>query len=356
MAVVDQLFFRVIDRGGETVANGLAEALEKRGNTVRCLGFFRDRADHAPVTGEWTILAPGHSSARTVIPAMIALAKRLRSSRPDAVVAHTQVSALLGLPLAMLFGVKRRVSVHHQPHGRDLGWPFYVSDAIAGSLGIYTDVVLVSHLSRDAVDRFPARYRRRVTLIPNEVPPPMLPDRAAARATLGLNQDDTVFCFLGAVTTRKGADVAARAVADAGAGVLLVAGRPGDASETVEALAAETGGRIKALGHLTKAEVGEVLAASDGLLFPTEAENRSLTLLEALSAGLAVVASDIRGNRDVLTDGQGRLIAPGDQSAWTAAVLDLLNPVTMAEAKATSGRVGLYDQMVDQYEAVLDGR
>ncbi|MEM7274405.1 MAG: glycosyltransferase family 4 protein, partial [Actinomycetota bacterium] len=308
MAVIDQLFFRVIDRGGESVAAALEDALEARGHEVDCLGFFRDRDDAAPVTADWTILAPTQHSARAAGSAMVALARRFRRRRPDVVAAHTQVSSLLGLTLAWLFRVPRRISIHHQPHKRDLGWPFWVSDAVAGTLGIYTDVILVSHLSRDAVARFPARYRRRVRLVPNEVPMPALPDRAAARATLGLEPDDVVFCFLGAVEARKGAAVAARAVAASGRGVLLLAGRPGDESDDVATIGAATGGRIRPLGHLTRDEVAGVLAASDALVFPTRAENRSLTLLEGLSAGLAVIASDIRGNRDVLAPGEGSLV------------------------------------------------
>lgn len=355
MAIVDQLFFRVIDRGGESVAAGLQDALTERGHDVTCLGFFRDRDDPAPVTASWTILAPGEHSAKAAGRAVLALVRRMIRRRPDVVMAHTQVSSLLGLSLAWLFRVPRRVAIHHQPHGRDLGWPFWASDAVAGTLGIYTDVVLVSHLSLDAVERFPARYRDRVRLIPNEVPLPPLPDREEARAAFGLDADTPVFCFLGAVEERKGAAVAARAVAATGSAVLLLAGRPGDQSDDVAVIGAATDGRIRPLGHLTRAEVGQVLAASDALIFPTRAENRSLTLLEGLSAGLAVVASDIRGNRDVLSAGEGTLVAPDDQPGWDAAVAALLDPQRLADAKAASGRSGRYTAMVDAYEATMSG-
>lgn len=353
--IVDQLFFRVIDRGGESVASSLQDALEARGHDVTCLGFFHDRDDAAPVTASWTILAPGRHSAKAVGVALVALVKRFRRRRPDVVMAHTQVSSLLSLTLAWMLRIPRRVAIHHQPHGRDLGWPFWVSDAIAGTLGIYTDVILVSHLSYDAVSRFPARYKKRVSLIPNEVPMPALPDRSAARNALGLREEDIVFCFLGAVEERKGAAVAARAVAATNKGVLLIAGRPGDESDQVAAIANEAEGRIRLLGHVTREGVAEVLAASDALVFPTHAENRSLTLLEGLSAGLAVVASDIRGNRDLLADGEAALVSPHDQPGWNKAVADLLDPDRLREAKAVAGRAGRYEAMIDAYEAVMTG-
>jgi glycosyltransferase involved in cell wall biosynthesis len=364
---VDQLFFRIIDRGGETVAVNLAAGLTKRGYDVDSVGFFRDRQDAAPVTATWQVLAPGRHTARSATPrALKAWVRRLRTRKPDVVLAHTQVASLLGLGLAGLLGVRRRIAIHHQPHGRDLGWPFWLSDAIFGSLGVYTDVVLVSHVNLDAIDHFPRWYKRRVTLLPNEVPPPELPDRGEARAALDLPPDHTVFCFLGAITERKGAQVAARAVAADPTAVLLLAGRPGDASAIVEQLSVESDGRIRTLGHLTRSEVEQVLAASDALLFPSQAENRSLTVLEALSAGLAVVASDIPGNRYILdhADGEGEpaglLLDPSNQALWNSAVAELGgdrqpdSPLAQLQARATPD--GRWDSLLDRYEAVIDRR
>ena len=358
MATVDQLFFRIIDRGGEAMAADLQRSLAERGHDVATVGFFRDRADGAPVTGNWEVLVPDTNSARATPRAVLALVRRLRRRRPDAVLAHTQVASLIALPLALLAGVRRRVAIHHQPHGRDLGWPFWVADAVAGTLGIYTDVVLVSRVNLDAVERlrFPRRYRARVTLIPNEVPPLDLPDRVQARRRLGLAPDETVFCFLGAVTRRKGADRAARAVAGAPGGVLLLAGRAGDAGPEVESLAARSAGRIRALGHLTRPQVEEVLAAADVLLLPTEAENRSLTLLEGLSAGLVVVASDVPGNRYVVEERGGVLLPVDDQGSWDRAVVELLDPQRLrARGAVQAAPAGdPHRRMVTAYENVID--
>jgi glycosyltransferase involved in cell wall biosynthesis len=355
VATVEQLFFRIIDRGGESMAANLQRSLAARGHDVATTGFFRDRADGAPVTADWTVLVPDTNSARSTPRAVLALFRHLRRRRPDVVMAHTQVASLIGLPLALLLGVRRRVAIHHQPHGRDLGWPFWVADAIAGSVGLYTDVVLVSHVNLDAVERFPRRYLRRVTLIPNEVPPVSVPERGEARHRLGLGPDERVFCFLGAVTRRKGAHRAARAVAAAAGGVLVMAGRDGDAAVEVAELAADADGRIRLLGHLTRAEVDEVLGAADVLLMPTEAENRSLTLLEALSAGLAVVASDIPGNRHVLARTPGLLVDVDDQGAWDRAVVELLDDDRLAELRPEGGGAAAYAGMLDAYENVIEG-
>lgn len=349
MAKVDQLFFRIQDRGGEAWARYLSEALGHRGHDVGCLGYVRGREEGGPVTTDWLVLAPGLASPGSVVRAQRALWRHWKRRRPDVVISHTQVASLIGLPLARLAGVRIRVALHHQPHGRDLGWPFWVSDALAGWLGIYTDVVLVSDLALERVARFPRRYRRRVSLIRNEVPPVAFVDRQEARERLDLPVEGHVFCFIGAVSERKGADVAAQAVAAAG-GHLLVAGRADDAWERVNAIAAESDGRIRVLGHLDPADVPSVLRASTCFVFPSVVENRPLAVLEAEAAGLQVLASDITGNRDVLGD-RGRYLPVGDVPAWTAAVAEVLAaPVPEPRGEERGTR---FEDMLSAYESII---
>jgi len=56
--------------------------------------------------------------------------------------------------------------------------------------------------------------------------------------------------------------------------------------------------------------VDELLAAADVFVLPSEEEGMSLALLEAMAAGLPVVASDIPGNRNLITHGQEGLLVP----------------------------------------------
>lgn len=56
------------------------------------------------------------------------------------------------------------------------------------------------------------------------------------------------------------------------------------------------------------------------------AEGLSLALLDAMAAGLPVVATDISGNRDLICDGEtGYLVSPGDPTLLAASVLPLLS-------------------------------
>ena len=72
-------------------------------------------------------------------------------------------------------------------------------------------------------------------------------------------------------------------------------------------------------------EIDDVLAAADMFVLPSYSEGMSLSLLEAMAAGLPVVASDIPGNRALVTHGrEGLLVPPGDAGGLAAAMTKVL--------------------------------
>lgn len=82
-------------------------------------------------------------------------------------------------------------------------------------------------------------------------------------------------------------------------------------------------------------------------------ESFGIVLLEAMAAGLPVVASDIAGYRTVLSDGQeGRLIPPGQTECLAEAVRQLLNQPQQRQAMGQRGRLKAsqynWDQIVEQ--------
>ncbi len=58
----------------------------------------------------------------------------------------------------------------------------------------------------------------------------------------------------------------------------------------------------------------ELYLASDVLFFPSFFEGTPMTVLEAMASGLPIVASDIDGTAEILTDGVDALLAPPEQS------------------------------------------
>ncbi len=110
----------------------------------------------------------------------------------------------------------------------------------------------------------------------------------------------------------------------------------------------------------------QVLAEADVFLLPSTNESFGLAALEALSAGLPVVASDVGGLPEVVVDGDnGFLCAPDDSAAMVDAVYRLLSDPVLYRRFAASARAHplahfqrerIVDQYEDCYRRVLAGR
>lgn len=87
-------------------------------------------------------------------------------------------------------------------------------------------------------------------------------------------------------------------------------------------------------------------------------EGISLTLLEAMAAGLPVVATDVGGNREVVEVGQtGYLVSSGDPQALADAAIRVLTQPDTAKAMSRAARRRAetkfdLDRMVNEYEAL----
>ena len=200
--------------------------------------------------------------------------------------------------------------------------------------------------------------RDRLALIPSGVDcawfrPPTVTERRAARAALGLAPWAVAVGTVGMLEARKGqrylleglALIAARRPApDARAGAIdgaqvqcFIAGAGAQAA----ALAAQIGrcglgGSVRMLGALDDPRA--LLWALDIFAMPSLAEGLGVAALEAMSCGLAVIASAAGGLADAVVDEvTGMLVAPGDAAAIAAAIMRM----TMAPAwRAALGAAG----------------
>jgi rhamnosyl/mannosyltransferase len=75
-------------------------------------------------------------------------------------------------------------------------------------------------------------------------------------------------------------------------------------------------------GRADGPELRELYRNADVFVLPSEREGMPLVLLEALAMGLPIVATDVPGNRDLVSDGQNGLLIPlGDAAALRQALL-----------------------------------
>ncbi len=169
---------------------------------------------------------------------------------------------------------------------------------------------------RDKVEYFPNGID--VARFPGPVGPE---ERAAARAALGLDPDATVLLHIGRDWELKGGDLFLDALALLGEDTfgLLVRG-----GEVAQAEAARRGLDHRVAVLEGTAEVRRLHAASDLMLATSRGEGMPFAVLEALSSGLGVVATDIPGHSLPGGGPPGLTIVPLEPSAIARATTDML--------------------------------
>ncbi|GGN59971.1 GDP-mannose-dependent alpha-(1-2)-phosphatidylinositol mannosyltransferase [Streptomyces kronopolitis] len=121
---------------------------------------------------------------------------------------------------------------------------------------------------------------------------------------------------------------------------LLVAGR-GDEEEAVAALPAEMRSRVEFLGMVSDEDKARLLRSVDLYVAPnTGGESFGIILVEAMSAGAPVLASDLDAFAQVLDQGEaGELFTNEDAAALAAAAVRLLgDPARLAELRERGSR------------------
>lgn len=150
-------------------------------------------------------------------------------------------------------------------------------------------------------------------------------DRAQKRRELGVPEDAFVMLSVGDLNANKNHSTAIKAFAKADIpnSYYLICGE-GELRNELGSLAEKLGvsQRIRLLGF--RNDVREILKASDLFVFPSFREGLSVALLEAASAGVTCVASNIRGNVDLLKSEQ--LFDPADE-------LELANSMLTSQRK-----------------------
>jgi glycosyltransferase involved in cell wall biosynthesis len=235
-----------------------------------------------------------------------ALEQLVRAQGIDIV--HANTSAVLGLRRpAAAAGARLVTHVREIYPEIPVAWPLHRRALLRSDR-----VVCVSRAVRAALGTEAAHVRviHDGLGVPSERAP-----REAARLALGLPRDAFVVAVLGRITTWKGQEVLARALAEPALAdaIGIVAGAVWPGQEQHEtALRDAAGERFRLLGW--RDDVATVYGAADVVVVPsTRPDPLPNTALEAGAAGCCVVAANHGGLPEIIKDGvTGRLVAPGD--------------------------------------------
>jgi teichuronic acid biosynthesis glycosyltransferase TuaC len=154
-------------------------------------------------------------------------------------------------------------------------------------------------------------------------------DRAQARARLGVAQDAELLLYIGWISPTKGLTE----LIDAAAGMVTRHPRlqvaligEGRAQADLERQARDAGiaDRILFLGRKSSPEVSEWLAACDVFTLPSHSEGCPNVIVESISCGRPVVATNIGGIPELLNSSLGIMVPPRNTEKLTAALEDAL--------------------------------
>jgi glycosyltransferase involved in cell wall biosynthesis len=208
-------------------------------------------------------------------------------------------------------------------------------------------IVASHHLRRWMIERGAEPGRVAVSTINVDTqrfaPDPEL--RARARAELGAPDDQPVVLFAARLSGEKRASLAAEVLLrlrDEGHPFLALFAGGGEDMPWLRLFVARhrLHTHIRLLGPVPNARVRELLAAADVFFLPSAREGISLAIYEALAMGVAPLAADVGGQRELVTPECGILVPPeGDQAAaYTDALRRLLLDPELRREMGRAGR------------------
>jgi glycosyltransferase involved in cell wall biosynthesis len=301
--------------------------------------------------------------------ALIRLTRLMHREQPDIVDTHASKAGTLGRLAAFAYNVarprQRRCLVVHTFHGHvfrsyfgRLGsWAVRVAER---GLAALTDIVVtISPRQRDDIVseyRIAPADRVAVMRLGLDLGPLLAVDRRTPnlRAELGYGENDFVLGFVGRLVPIKDPAMLIRAFAlvarDVPNARLMIVG-DGELRSDLEALVASLGlgGVVSLLGW--RRDLSHIYSTLDVLVLTSLSEGTPLALIEAMTAGKAVVATAVGGVPDVVADGvTGLLVPPGQPAELARAVIALTEPEVRTRM-GQAGRVRSSDYAADRLVA-----
>jgi len=296
------------------------------------------------------------------------LRELVRSERIDVVHIHSPMVAALARPALralprhdrpVVIGTEHNVWTSHHPVTR---WANRLTLPLEAATVAVSDEVRAS---------MPPRLARRAEVLIHGVDVEGITsrrgEREGARAELGVPTDQLLVATVANLRSNKDYPTmlaAAGELADAGEPVQFVSVGQGPLARQLEEHRDKLGlgARFSFLGY--REDPIPVLLAADVFCLSSRFEGLPIALLEAMAAGLPVVATRVGGIPSVVTDGkEGRLVPAADPTALAAAVRELRDPglrSRLAAAAHERARAFGMDRAVERqqelYESLATGR
>lgn len=251
------------------------------------------------------------------LPAAAAAVRRaVRASRPDVIHAYNPTMALAA-GLATRRG-RRPPGLVNLQGGPEEDWPAAVRTVrLSGLAPVACGPGVAAALEEHGLKPF--------ATVPNAVGPAPPPGERLA---------DIV--AVGRLVEQKNHELAIRAMTQVPGATLAIVG-DGPLRPDLERLAAELDAPVIFTG--VRSDARALMGAADVVVMPSRWEGLPLTALEALASGTPLVATSVRGLRELVTDGENALLVPEDPDALAAALRRVLDDPALAARLAEAGRL-----------------
>jgi glycosyltransferase involved in cell wall biosynthesis len=296
----------------------------------------------------------------------------LRRERFDVLHTHNPKPGLYGRVVGRLAGVPIVVNTNHGLYFADgVGPKKALVLALEGVAALFSDAELVQNEEDLAVlRRWHLNRRRQSWLLGNGVdlrrfrPAGNSTERIAARAELGAEVDQVVVGVVGRLVAEKGFPELFEAARSLGDRYLIAAIGPADPDKSDALPPAQIEGAKRAGVRFfgLRDDVDQLYRGMDLFVLPSQREGFPRAAMEAAASGLAVVATDVRGCRQVVEDGVTGLLVPVRDPGRLAAAIKHLgtDPAVrsaMGAAAALRAREHFDEERVvrmvlDTYQAV----
>src|SRR5690606_28956416 len=179
-------------------------------------------------------------------------------------------------------------------------------------------------------------------------------------ALSGGHPDETLLLYVGRLSSEKQLDQIA-AVLEQVPGTRLALVGDGPARASLEARFA--GLPAKFMGYLQGEALSQAYGSADIFVFPSALETFGLVVVEAMAAGLPVVASRVGGVQDVITEGEtGYSFEVGDVQGMVEGVRRIASSRERIEAMGRAARAfaetqswdAMMDEVIDHYAQLIE--
>lgn len=304
-----------------TRKGALAADVEKAGVTVREFGF----------------------SAKMTPASLTALVAAMKAGRFDIVHSHGAHPAMWGEAAALLAGVSVRID-----HAQNLFrfFPFNQRIRLKILSCFATKIVAVSDAVKRSLIDTVWIDPRKIEVIYNSAPDLAVEgerSRSEIRRSMGLPAGDTVIGSVGRLERCKGhaylLDAIAR-VLQRGLSCACVIVGDGPEMDALRSRARRLGLGAHAVFTGWRRDIGDLMCAMDAYVQPsTLIEGLPLALAEAASCSLPLIATDIGGNREIVSDGvNGYIVPPEDAGALAERIGRLASDPALAGPMGRASR------------------